>query len=102
MAKTTRGYRFKQQISKEYELDAKEVVVLDELAALLDLIDELREAISADGVTAMGSQGQPRPHPCLSDLSRAQALVPTLIRALGLPVENAVQQAPSMPRRISG
>ena len=79
-----RGRAFWRDLNAAYELDRDELELAVEVARTLDLIETLRSEVAA-AVTVAGSKGQPRPHPALSSLLAADALLVRLLASLRLP-----------------
>ncbi len=84
-----RGRRFWRDITASFELERDEIELLVEVCRQLDIVDGLAAALASDGMTTVGSRGQPRPHPCLVPLNSATALLARLMAQLGLPDSNA-------------
>jgi hypothetical protein len=86
----TRGSKFKLKIlgTKQtggFDLSSSELELLDEVARLLDEIDELRAAIGRDGISVPGSTGQARVHPALGEVRQHRLALGRLLAQLSLP-----------------
>jgi hypothetical protein len=82
----TRGTLFREAMTASYDVtrpDEKELV--EEAARLLDLADELADAVSASGFMGVGSMGQPVVNPLLTALQSARAELRQVLRQLRLP-----------------
>lgn len=71
-----------------WELDARELVVLEAAARQADLNRELEQAIARDGVMVTGSQGQQRMNAVATELRQGRIAVEKLLSALALPNED--------------
>ncbi|NIK57899.1 P27 family phage terminase small subunit [Kribbella shirazensis] len=80
-----RGRAFWRDVLATWEVNRDELELLTEICRTLDLLDELRDAISRDGMTVAGSEGQPRAHPAVSQVTASRALLGRLLAQLGLP-----------------
>ena len=83
----TRGQAFKAASMVGFELTGSELELLDEIAGLLDEINELSASVSRDGLTVTGSTGQVRVHPALGELRQHRLALGRLLAQLGLPDE---------------
>ena len=82
----TRGERFKAAVLERYEQSTPaEAELLEEAARLLDLADELAEAVDTTGFMSIGSAGQPVANPLLNALQAARAELRQVLRHLDLP-----------------
>jgi hypothetical protein len=84
--KKKRGALFREAMQASYDvtrLDEKELV--EEAARLLDLADELADAVTASGFMGTGSMGQPVVNPLLTALQSARAELRQVLRQLDLP-----------------
>lgn len=84
----TRSRKFWRATVETFELTDVELLLLGELCRTLDEIDQLHDAITADGAMVPGSKGQMRPHPGFSQIRASRALVARLASQLDLPDEN--------------
>ena len=64
-----RGAAFWQSAVTAFELSDTELELLVECCRLLDEVESLRDALTRDGVTVLGSTKQPRVHPALAQRS---------------------------------
>jgi hypothetical protein len=79
-----RGREFWDEQQKQLEFDPHEAQVLLEACRILDTIESLSEAIGADGVMVVGSQGQPVLNGAVAELRQQQAALARLIIQLNL------------------
>jgi hypothetical protein len=84
-----RGSAFWIEMLTELEFDTKETALVLEAARVLDRIDQLAEAIEADGLTVKGSMGQTVIHPAVAELRQQQAAFARLIGGVNLPDDDA-------------
>ncbi len=81
----TRGRSFWRQTVAVFELSDVELELLREACRTLDECDQLAAAVKRDGITVMGSAGQPRAHPALAEVRQARAALGRLLSQLELP-----------------
>ena len=79
-----------------WELDERELAVLELAAGQADQLDALEAAIRRDGVTAVGSAGQLRLNPAVAEARAARLAVGRLLGQLQLP------DADAQPRSEAG
>jgi hypothetical protein len=96
----TRGSKFKLKIlgTKQtggFDLSSSELELLDEVARLLDEIDELRAAIQRNGISVAGSTGQARVHPALGEVRQHRLALGRLLAQLRLP-DDENESVPSL------
>lgn len=72
-------------VCKTYTLRPDELRILKDACFEVDLIDELQRQLSRDGVISIGSMGQERAHPAVSELRQHRSVLSALLRALKLP-----------------
>ncbi len=77
-------------VAPGWELDERDLAVLEQAVAQADLIAELETAIKAEGVLVVGAAGQRRPNGLMTQLTSSRALLAKLIAQ--------VQIAPPMER----
>lgn len=80
------GRRFWRDVTGGFILDAGELALLRQACAVLDRIDQIRDALVDAPLMVAGSTGQLRANPLLSEEREAQRLLDTLVRSLALPV----------------
>jgi hypothetical protein len=80
-----RGRRFWSTVVGSYSLRADEVELLAELCRALDELEAMRVAVAEAGVTVVGSRGQVRPNPLLSELRGTRAYASW--REIGVPAD---------------
>ena len=93
----SRGEAFKQAATAGYELSDSELQLLAEVGALMDEIDGLAAAVATDGITVMGSTGQPRVHPAVGELRQHRLALGRMLAQLSLPDE----QGDAMPSLVT-
>ena len=80
----TRGAALRKKLTDEYDWQAHELELVEEVCRTLDVIDELA-AIVRGGVTSTGSMGQPVVHPAVAELRQQQAGLAKLLTMLNIP-----------------
>ena len=84
-ALAARGAKLYSDILRAYDFeDAASLAILRSLAECVDLIDECRARIAADGLMVPGAQGQPVRHPLLQTEADARRSLLAHARALRL------------------
>jgi P27 family predicted phage terminase small subunit len=78
-----------------WELDEREVELLQRACTSADHIAELEETVAEEGVTAYGAAGQVVAHPALVELRQQKLVLQRLLGALALPEEANVTSAAS-------
>ncbi len=68
-----------------WELDARELVVLEHAAKQADLVADLERALADDGLVVPGSQGQPRLNAAATELRQSRIALAKLLGELALP-----------------
>jgi uncharacterized protein with von Willebrand factor type A (vWA) domain len=79
------GKRVWGSILREFQLDARELLVLEQAGAQADAVEALELEIASAGLVSRGSRGQPRLSPTVSELRQARLSVAKLLRDLALP-----------------
>ncbi len=80
-----RGRKLWRAIVAQYELRLDELVVLEEACRTLDDVERLRSALVGADLLVLGSAGQQRAHPLLTELRQSRSLLAAHFRQLGLP-----------------
>lgn len=93
-----RGRRFWRETVEKYDLNAAEMLILQETCRTLDDLDRLADAIAADGVTVLGSAGQTVVNAALTEARGQRLALHRLVSALNLP--DAEGEAVPSPQRI--
>lgn len=88
-----RGRAFWRDLHAEFEFDAADTQVLVEACRTLDRLEALDGVISDEGVTAVGSMGQPVVHPAVSEARQLQVTLTRLVAALDLPPSEEEERA---------
>jgi len=82
-----------------FTLERDELELLAETARTMDEIDKLAAVILRDGVTAVGSTGQPRAHPAVAEVRQHRLALSRLLAALALPaVDGSTIRTPTSLR----
>ena len=81
-------------LGEDWNLDERELALLEEAAKTADELGELGEALDRDGMTVTGSRGQPVLHPAVGEIRQMRTLLLRLLGSIELsdPIE-AVQAA---------
>lgn len=69
----------------EFDLSGHELTLLGQACRAADRCESLENVIRRDGIMAKGSTGQPVVNPAVQEARQQQAVLASLIRALGLP-----------------
>ncbi len=69
----------------DWELDARELLILEAAARQADLNRALEVALSEDGVRVLGSSGQPRLNAMATELRQGHVALDKLLSSLALP-----------------
>jgi len=80
-----RGRAFWRSTVGAFTLERDELELLAETARTMDEIDKLAAVILRDGVTAVGSTGQPRAHPAVAEVRQHRIALGRLLSQLALP-----------------
>lgn len=80
--------RILADLSEEWELDARELLILEAAARQADLNRSLEEALDADGVIVAGSAGQSRLNAACTELRQGRVALERLLSSLALPNED--------------
>lgn len=83
-----RGRAFWTTTTTTYDLSESEIELLREVCRLMDECESLRQAVADDGVTVLGSTGQPRVHPAVGELRSHRLALGRLLSQLALPDED--------------
>jgi hypothetical protein len=73
-------------VTAEFGLNPAELGVLHELCRTTDELDFMSSVLAEESPVVVGSKGQPRAHPLLSEIRQHRRLVDQLVVALGLPL----------------
>lgn len=76
-----------------WELDARELVILEAAARQADSNAALERAITEAGVTVEGSQGQPRLNAMVTELRQGRIALEKLLSSLALPGDEGTETA---------
>lgn len=77
--------RILADLGEDWELDARELLILESACRQADLNRRLEDAIAKDGVRVMGSQGQPRMNQMATELRQGRVAFEKLLASLALP-----------------
>lgn len=81
----TRGRKLWRAVVTQYELRLDELILLESAARTLDDAERLRLALLTADLLVLGSTGQCRAHPLLTELRQSRSLLAQHFRQLGLP-----------------
>jgi hypothetical protein len=79
------GRRFWKAVVSAYGLRLDELVLLDSACRTIDLLADLDVAMAGQPLTVLGSMGQQREHPLLSEARQQKALLARLLAQMKLP-----------------
>jgi P27 family predicted phage terminase small subunit len=91
-----RGHGLWRRIVADYDLSPADLEVLGEACKVANVCDDLDQVLARDGLTVLGSKGQPRTHPALTELRGQRGQLSMLLAQLRLPGE--VLEAPASVR----
>lgn len=80
-----RGRRLWKEVTKGYRLRPDELILLETAARTLDRVTALDDAMVGQPLTTVGSMGQQREHPLLSEARQQRALLNRTLAQLDLP-----------------
>ncbi len=89
----TAGRKLWRDITSEYELDAKETVLLEKSCRCLDELSRLETALVSAPDTVTGSTGQVKPNPLFAEVRSHRLTLEKLLAAVKLPVESTTAGA---------
>jgi hypothetical protein len=75
-----------REVMAEFGLAPHESAILVQVCRCLDRLDAIEGELAGAPLTVEGSQGQPRPHPLLSEQRMQARLLESLSRALSIPL----------------
>lgn len=90
-----RGRQLWRDVTGSYELEAHELRLLAEACRTVGRIEELGDAVEADGVMVAGSQGQQVLHPAVTEQRQQRQLLSRLVAQLDLEDDDGGQTVPS-------
>ncbi|WP_336208223.1 hypothetical protein [Nonomuraea sp. LPB2021202275-12-8] len=98
------GRRLWASVLAEYDLEEHELALLREMVRTVDLLDELDEAVHADGLMVTGPGLQQRVHPAAVEARQQKIALARLAAALRLPAgeEDDAQKGARRPQRRVG
>ena len=82
-------------------LDPREEEYLDQACRLADTVEALDAAVAAEGVTVVGSQGQPRLHPGIAEARLARLAMARLLGNIELPSDEPAPTAKQAQARAA-
>jgi hypothetical protein len=91
------GARLWRDVTRRYELEENEMILLRQAVRTVDMLDKLAAAIDRDGPTIDG-----RMHPAVRESRQQQIVLARLLAALRLPTGDEDEQPPLRPQRRSG
>jgi endonuclease YncB( thermonuclease family) len=77
--------RIVEDLEPGWELDSRELLILEAAARQADQNRALEAALAADGVTVEGSKGQPRLNATTTELRQGRIALEKLLSGLALP-----------------
>lgn len=80
-------------LGDDWELDGRELLVLEAACRQADLNAELEEALAREGVSVPGSQGQQRLNATVTELRQGRIALERLLGSLALPSDGAAMTA---------
>jgi phage terminase small subunit len=80
----TRARRLFREVVDGWELDPDRLVLLEAAARALTRLLDAEAQVAADGLTVVGSRGQPRPNPLLATIDTERRAVAVLLKQLDL------------------
>ena len=86
-----------RSITDRWDLDSRESAILAHACRTSDLIQDLETLLAAEGLTVIGSNGQPRLSPIPTEIRQQRATLEKLLNALSLPA--AEGESPRVSRR---
>ena len=84
-----------------WELDARELLILESACRQADGNAQLEAAIDADGVTVRGSMGQPRLNAMVTELRQGRLALERLLASLALPGDEGAGAQTAAQKRAS-
>ena len=88
-----------RSVLAEYDLDVRELAILRAAAKQADDVRGLEEALTRDGLTVVGSQGQPRMNPMITELRQSRLALAKLLESIALPTADDRPVSRSQQRR---
>jgi hypothetical protein len=92
------GRRLWKQVTKVYKLRVDEFVLLESACKTVDLIADLEAAMTGQPLTTVGSMGQEREHPLLSEMRMQRTYLNRTLAQLKLPDDASGAAAPNQQR----
>jgi P27 family predicted phage terminase small subunit len=86
-------------VPDDAELDARELVLLEQACRAADHESALQAVVKRDGVTAKGSTGQKVVHPALVEARQQRLVILRLLSAIGLDDDTAAAATSPASRR---
>jgi hypothetical protein len=80
-----RGRQLWKHVTAAYELSAPETELLVEACRSADLCEQLQELVDQGGLTSIGSKGEARANPLLTELRAARLVLLRVLASLDLP-----------------
>lgn len=85
-----------RSIAKRWRLDEREHAILHQAAKTSDLVSQLEDLLAREGLTVIGSNGQPRLSPVPAEIRAQRLALDKLLSSLSLPVSQ--EEAPRVSR----
>lgn len=93
------GEQLRRSILETYELDLRELRILDLACAQADDVARLEAAVAADGVMVAGAAGQRRLNAAVTELRNARLALARLLGELALPADEDAPAETAAQRR---
>ena len=90
-----------RHILGEFDLDARELLVLEQAARQADAVAALEAEIDESGLVSRGSRGQPRLSGSVTELRQARLALSKLLSELALPVDDGETAAGRHARKAA-
>ena len=90
-----------REILAVYDLSPAELAILGQACRTADLLTRLDAELDGAGLTAEGSEGQPRPHPLLAASATQRRTLDSLLRSLSLPFPDEAEGRRRSPQQVA-
>lgn len=95
------GKRVWTQILAEFDLDSRELLVLEQAARQADAVAALEAEVASSGLVGRGSSGQPRLSQTVVELRQARLALSKLLGELALPDDDGETAAGRHARKAA-
>jgi hypothetical protein len=96
------GKRLWRALCGEYDFEEHELALLREAVRLVDLLDELQDAVVADGAVVTDSKGDTRVHPAAVEARQSRLALARVLAMLRLPEGEDAGANLARPQRRGG